>query len=302
VVQATAEHHDQDVGDEVPRQAQVEQPRAGLVAAGGRYQVDRPQLAAVAAGPAAGRDRSERRAHHLLQFRSAGLGHVEVATGPGGRVAGHHLAAMDNGTRMSADATAGEGAPAQQAKRRLLRKDERRAQLIQAAAHAFLAGGFAATSLDDVAAQAGVTRMIIYRHFDSKSDLYRAVLLDTRQRIEARIGVPEQFGPQALHNLVLAARENPDGFRLLYRHARREPDFAGYVDELSVMASDNADRWLREIIPDPGRRAWIARLLPTIAFEGILTWLDTGQPVGPDEVAAAVNAAMRSLAAGADRG
>jgi AcrR family transcriptional regulator len=197
---------------------------------------------------------------------------------------------------MSADTPVAEGAPVQPGKRRLLRKDERRAQLVEAAARAFLAGGFAATSLDDVAAQAGVTKMIIYRHFDSKSDLYRAVLLDTRQRIEARVGAPEQFGPRALSNLVLAARDNPDGFRLLYRHARREPDFAGYVDELNDNARRNADRWLREIIPDPARRAWIASLLPALAFDAIVTWLDTGQPVGPDEVATTVNAAMRTLA------
>lgn len=198
-------------------------------------------------------------------------------------------------TLMSAHTSSGEGATAQPAKRHLLHRDERRAQLIRAAARAFLAGGFAATSLDDVAAQAGVTKMIIYRHFDSKSDLYHAVLLDTRQRIEARIGVPEQFGPQALQGLVLAARENPDGFRLLYRHARREPDFAGYVDELSLTASRNADPWLRELIPDPPRRAWIASLLPALTIDAILSWLDTGQPVGPDEVAVTVNAAMRTL-------
>jgi len=196
---------------------------------------------------------------------------------------------------MSDSTPASESPPARPAGRRLLRKDERRAQLIRAAAHAFLEGGFAATSLDDVAAQAGVTKMIIYRHFDSKRDLYHAVLLDTRQRIRTRIGAPEQFGPHTVHDLALAAREDPDGFRLLYRHARREPEFAGYVDELSVTASRNADNWLRERIPDPGRRAWIASLLPAITTDAILTWLDTAQPVGPDELARTIRAAMRAL-------
>jgi AcrR family transcriptional regulator len=198
--------------------------------------------------------------------------------------------------RMSANPPTAEEVTGRPVKRRLLRRDERRAQLVGAAARAFLRGGFAATSLDDVAAQAGVTKVIIYRHFDSKSDLYRAVLLDTRQRIEARIGAPEQFGPQALKNLVLAAQDNPDGFRLLYRHARHEPDFAGYVDELRLTARRNADGWLGELIPDPSRRAWIASLLPALTIDGILTWLDAGQPVGPDEVARAINAAMRALA------
>ena len=42
----------------------------------------------------------------------------------------------------------------------------------------------AATSLDDIAAEAGVTRVTLYRHFDSMTDLYQAVL-DTALRDSA---------------------------------------------------------------------------------------------------------------------
>ena len=51
---------------------------------------------------------------------------------------------------------------------KLLRRPERRQALISAAARAFARDGFAAASLDDVAAEAGVTRVLIYRHFDSR--------------------------------------------------------------------------------------------------------------------------------------
>jgi AcrR family transcriptional regulator len=54
---------------------------------------------------------------------------------------------------------------------RRLRRAERREQILAAATEAFAAAGFAATSLDDVAAQAGVSRAILYRHFDSKNGL-----------------------------------------------------------------------------------------------------------------------------------
>ncbi|MGH9248879.1 MAG: helix-turn-helix domain-containing protein [Acidimicrobiales bacterium] len=46
--------------------------------------------------------------------------------------------------------------------------------LLAAAARAFARGGFAATGLDDVAAEAGVSRVLTYRHFDSKEQLYTA--------------------------------------------------------------------------------------------------------------------------------
>ena len=72
---------------------------------------------------------------------------------------------------------------AQTTKRRLLRPTERQAQILRAASRAFARGGFAATSMDDVAAEAGITRLIVYRHFASKEVLYRAVLTAVADRL-----------------------------------------------------------------------------------------------------------------------
>ena len=59
---------------------------------------------------------------------------------------------------------------------RRLPRAQRREQILAAATKAFARNGFAATGLDDIAAEAGVTRVILYRHFDSKTDLYQAAL------------------------------------------------------------------------------------------------------------------------------
>src|SRR3954462_3631856 len=67
--------------------------------------------------------------------------------------------------------------------RRLMQRDERQAQILTAAAAAFARPGFAGTSMDDVAAEAGIPRLIVYRHFDSKEDLYRAVLTKVTERL-----------------------------------------------------------------------------------------------------------------------
>ena len=55
---------------------------------------------------------------------------------------------------------------------RRLRRAERREQLLAAATGAFARTGFAATSLDDIAEAAAISRVLLYRHFDSKADLY----------------------------------------------------------------------------------------------------------------------------------
>jgi TetR/AcrR family transcriptional repressor of mexJK operon len=52
----------------------------------------------------------------------------------------------------------------------------KRAAVVTAAKESFLARGFAATNLDDVARAAGVSKMTIYSHFDSKENLFTDVL------------------------------------------------------------------------------------------------------------------------------
>lgn len=58
------------------------------------------------------------------------------------------------------------------------RKDDRPGELISAALDLFAEKGFAATKLSDVAARAGVAKGTVYRYFDTKEDLFRAVVRD----------------------------------------------------------------------------------------------------------------------------
>jgi len=158
-----------------------------------------------------------------------------------------------------------------------MRRAERHDQILAAATRAFARSGFAATSLDDVAAEAGVSRVILYRHFDSKTDLYRAVLDTACQRLVATVG-RDEFTPRTLDALLDAAAQDPDGFRLLFHHAAREPEFRAEVDALRAGAVDIARRYLEELIPDPAWAAWATRLAPTVAVDAVIAWLDAGQP------------------------
>ena len=54
--------------------------------------------------------------------------------------------------------------------------EERRALIVEAAGRLFGERGYEGTRLDDVAAAAGVTKPVLYRHFDSKKALYLALL------------------------------------------------------------------------------------------------------------------------------
>jgi AcrR family transcriptional regulator len=160
---------------------------------------------------------------------------------------------------------------------RRLRRAERRDQILAAATRAFARAGFATTSLDDLAAEAHVSRAILYRHFESKSDLYRAGLQRARARLAAAVGTGD-YTPDSVDALLQAAEDDPDGFRLLFQHAAREPEFRVEVDQLREAAADLAHRQLAGLIPEPAWAQWASQLAPTIAVDAVIAWLDAGQP------------------------
>jgi AcrR family transcriptional regulator len=72
--------------------------------------------------------------------------------------------------------------------RRRLPGRERRELITEAAGRLFGERGYDATALDDIAAEAGVTKPVIYRHFDSKRHLYLALLARHRDDLPTFTG------------------------------------------------------------------------------------------------------------------
>jgi len=179
------------------------------------------------------------------------------------------------------------GAPASSARRRegeaeagpvrRLRRAERREQILAAATRAFARAGFTATSLEDIAAEAGITRVILYRHFESKADMYRAVLDRACTRLAETVGTGD-YAEDAIATLIRAAAADPGAFRLLFRHATREPQFRDQADALTAASAEVARRDLAGQIPAGPWLDWAARLVPAVAIEAVIAWLDAGQP------------------------
>jgi AcrR family transcriptional regulator len=98
----------------------------------------------------------------------------------------------------------------------------RRAQLLAAAEEVFVARGYHAAGMDEIAARAGVSKPVLYQHFPGKLELYLALLdqsaadlvarihqalestHDNRQRVEATMRTYFDFvdDPAASHQLL----------------------------------------------------------------------------------------------------
>jgi AcrR family transcriptional regulator len=108
---------------------------------------------------------------------------------------------------------------------------ERRRQLLATARKAFAEGGFHETSMNDIARAAGVTKPVVYQRFASKRDLYKEVLEDIGERLQAEVieSAARAVSPREQVEAGFAAyidfvRADPDGFRLLFSGASREND------------------------------------------------------------------------------
>lgn len=101
------------------------------------------------------------------------------------------------------------------------RGEPKRLAIVEAAIREFLDQGFAATSMDAIAARAGVSKRTVYNHYPAKLDLFRAVVAGLYEGLEApeRTGLgadqpPDQALP-AFARAVLAHLRRPDNMALL---------------------------------------------------------------------------------------
>jgi AcrR family transcriptional regulator len=67
-------------------------------------------------------------------------------------------------------------------------KELTRAALLKAATEQFAEHGFAATTMDDIAMSARVSKGAVYYHFVDKAELFEAVFRDRQQQLLAKVG------------------------------------------------------------------------------------------------------------------
>ena len=111
---------------------------------------------------------------------------------------------------------------------------ERRAQLLAKAQETFGSHGFTATSMNDIAVAANVTKPVLYQHFDSKHDLFLEVLTETALQLNAAIrqvfetaGSGRDKVEQGIAVYVKFFDDHPENYRVLYGEGvRSEPAFA----------------------------------------------------------------------------
>ena len=183
---------------------------------------------------------------------------------------------------------------------------ERRRQLLDIGRELFALKGFEATSIEEIAARADVSKPVVYEHFGGKEGLYAVVVDREMEALLGRFasalsapGHPRELLERAALVLLDYIEEETDGFRVLVRDSPVAGTEGGFSSLISEVASK-----VEHILGDQFRlRGYDPRLaeLYSQALVGMVAlvgqwWLDTRSP-GKRQVAAhLVNLAYNGLA------
>ena len=151
---------------------------------------------------------------------------------------------------------------------------QRREQLIAIGRQLFAERGFDATSIEEVAARAKVSKPVVYEHFGGKEGLY-AVVVDREvrallDRITTALtaGHPRELLEQAALALLDYIEEETDGFRVLVRESPVMSATGNFSSACSTTSrTRSSTSWAREFktprattrsSPSSTRRRWSA--------------------------------------------
>ena len=178
-----------------------------------------------------------------------------------------------------------------------LSADARREQILDVAINVFGRAGYYGASMNDIADAAGVTKPVLYQHFDSKSDLYRALLDEVGERMldsitkataNAADGKEQtELGFQAYFRWVA---QRHDEFMLLFGGtARHDGEFSAQIRRITEAAAETVAPLIAVDI-DPEHRRTLAHALVGLAEGASRRLVGLGQAFEPDEIAREVSA------------
>jgi AcrR family transcriptional regulator len=190
-------------------------------------------------------------------------------------------------------------------------RSARRKQLLGAAQDVFVASGYHAAAMDDIANRAGVSKPVLYQHFPSKLELYLA-LLDTHtdeliRRVRDAIDVTSD-NKVRVHNAISAyfdfvdgdGADHPGAFRLVFEtDLRNEPAVRERVERTNRLCMQAvADT----IVADTGLSRAEAELLSmsltAVSEMGARYWLQSDRAVPKDKAVRLLEAlAWRGISA-----
>jgi AcrR family transcriptional regulator len=173
---------------------------------------------------------------------------------------------------------------------RRLTADARRRQLFEVALALFAEHGYPSTTMDDIAEAAGVTKPLVYQHFESKRALYLELMDVFSSELVTRIvkATATAEGPRQQVELGFAAYfelmvDNEQAFRLLYgRDAPDDPELGAALRRVEDAIAEAIDPLIDAGL-EPSHRLLLAHAVVGMAEGASRHWLEARREIPADD-------------------
>jgi len=182
---------------------------------------------------------------------------------------------------------------------------ERREQLLRVGRSLFAEKGFEATSVEEIASRADVSKPVVYEHFGGKEGMY-AVIVD--REVQALLGAltgalstrghPKELVERAALALLGYIEESPDGFLILVRDspvAQATGTFSSLIGDVATQVEGLIATLFRQRGLDPSVAPIYSQMLVgQVALTG-QHWAEVREPSKQVVAAHLVNLAWNGL-------
>ena len=184
---------------------------------------------------------------------------------------------------------------------------QRRQQLVEVGRALFAEKGFEGTSVEEIAATAGVSKPVIYEHFGGKEGLYavvvdreiQALLTLVTNALTAHVGNARALLEAAATAFLDYIENSTDGFRILVRDSppgQSTGSFASLISDIASQVEHILAAEFRRRKLDPKTAPLYAQMLVGMVAIPGGWWLDSRRMKKEDVAAHLVNLAWNGLA------
>lgn len=176
-------------------------------------------------------------------------------------------------------------------------RNERRAQLLNAAREVFVKQGYHSAAMDEIAERAGVSKPVLYQHFPGKLDLYVALLDDSCDVVVQAVRVALESTSDNKQRVAATMRAfysyvaNAEGaFRLVFESdLTNEPLVKERLDRVTTQCADLIAQVIEEDTQLPAEQSYLlAVALVGMGQVSARFWLNNPGETSQDEAAGLV--------------
>ncbi|KII79627.1 TetR/AcrR family transcriptional regulator [Vibrio renipiscarius] len=165
----------------------------------------------------------------------------------------------------------------------MTRSEQKRLAIIEAAKDEFIQNGFSAANMNNVCANAEVSKRTLYRHFESKECLFEEVLVQIQESVVRNIDYPFDEQTPLEEQLRLVTLREIDVMYNIYGIALsrtiimeffRQPDLAKSVTE-RLYRTRSVSTWFEKALASGKLEAGDAQTITSVyvsIFQGLLFW------------------------------